>query len=139
VTKILMSIIVISLCTLTLCYSQDKKENGFLSNAELQQVRDRLPCLKPGITMKEAWNLLGIDIRERFVVVWGDGSRGNYRLKFQLAQDSNEHAYTLSMVMDQERKLKSVGIVCWPDHPKCKEDSQRAEENPKACPTLAPK
>jgi hypothetical protein len=124
---------------LTLSHARDNTAQGLaqnagLSNSELQQVRERLPCLKPGMTMKEVFELLGIDLRERAYAVWGSGPTDDYRMVYQLAPASNEHGYNLIIVHDQERKFKRADIACWREQNKCAEDNERAKNGSQECP-----
>jgi hypothetical protein len=120
-----------------LCPQRDKAPQP-LTEAELQQIRDRLPCLKAGMTVKEAFDLLGVDITRRAVDLSGSGPTDDYRYVYQLAETSNKHGYNLVIVTDQDRKFKRAEIACWADHAKCLEDNQKAKERPKECPTPAP-
>jgi hypothetical protein len=132
---VLITILIISCSSFALSYSQHKKEREPFSDAELQQIRDRLPCLRPGITVKEAFDLLGVDIIGRFYALRGSGPWDDYRDVYQLTDASNEHGYNLIMVSDGGGKFKRAEIACWADHPKCQEDNLKAKENPKECPT----
>jgi hypothetical protein len=124
---------------LALRYPQGKtahgsEQNAGLSDAELQQVRERLPCLKPGMTMKEVYNLIGVDLPERAYASWGSGPGDDYRMVYQLAPASSEHGYNLVVVNDRELKFKRADIACWIQPNKCAEDNEKAKENPQECP-----
>ena len=129
------TLLMISCLMLTLTLSQDKKARGALSDAELQQIRDRLPCLMPGITLAEAFDLLGIDLKERYYALSGSGPTDDYRLLYQLTEASNENGYNLVVVHDREGRFKRAEIACWENHPQCEKENEKAKLNPKACPT----
>ena len=131
-------VILAPLCVLALTYTQGRmaygsEQNAGLSDSELQQVRERLPCLKPGIPMKEVFATLGVDLPERAYGVWGSGPSDDYRMVYQLAPASNEHGYNLVIVNDQKRKFKRADIACWIQPNKCAEDNEKAKNNPKEC------
>jgi hypothetical protein len=122
-----------------LSYAHDNKAHGpeespGLSDAELQQVRERLPCLKPGMTIKEVFDVLGVDLYKKAYAVWGSGPSVDYRVVYQLAPASNEHGYNLIIANDQEGKFKRAEIVCWREKNKCAEDNENSKNNPKECP-----
>ncbi len=106
---------------------------GGLSDAELQQVRERLPCLEPGMTMKEVFDVIGVDLQKKAYAEWGSGPTDDYRVVYQLAPTSNEHGYNLIVVGDRERKFKRAEIACWRESNKCAEDNEKAKNSPKAC------
>jgi hypothetical protein len=114
--------------------AQDTDEAYGLSDAELQQVRERLPCLVTGMTMKEVFDVIGIDLRKKAYAVWGSGPVDDYRVVYQLAPSSNEHGYNLVIVHDLERKFKRAEIACWTQPNKCAENNEKAKNNPKDCP-----
>ena len=118
----------------TLSLAQKTDEARGLNDTELQQVRDRLSCLKPGMTMKEVFDLLGVDVPKKAYGAWGSGPTWDYRMVYQLAPVSSEHGYNLVMVHDQERKFKRGQIACWTQPNKCAEDNEKAKSNPKECP-----
>ncbi|MBD0373299.1 MAG: hypothetical protein ICV60_20850 [Pyrinomonadaceae bacterium] len=103
-----------------------------MSDAELQQVRERLACLEPGMTMKEVFDVLGVDLGKKAYGVWGSGPTDDYRVVYQLAPATNEHGYNLIIVRDQERKFKRAEIACWRLPNKCAEDNEKAKN--KDCP-----
>jgi hypothetical protein len=120
-------------------YVQDEmahglKQNVGLSDSELQQVRERLPCLKPGMTGKEVYDLLGVDLSERAYAIWGSGPSDDYRMVYQLAPASSEHGYNLILVHDGKRKFKRADIACWIQPNKCAEDNEKAKSYRKECP-----
>jgi hypothetical protein len=104
--RALTTILIISFFSWTPFYSQHKKEPEPLSDAELQQIRDRLPCLKPGITVTEAFALLGVNIRGRSVGLNSSGPVGDMRDVYQLTDASNENGHNLIIVTDGVGKFK---------------------------------
>jgi hypothetical protein len=137
--KFLMHILTV-LCFMgmwTLSLAQSRDEASGLSDSELQQVRERLPCLKPGMGMTEVFVLLGVDLPKKAYGVWGSGPHDDYRRVYQLAPASNEHGYNLIIVHDQERKFKRASIACWTQPNKCAEDNEKAKNNPEECPNEA--
>ena len=93
--------LILSFLSVSPFYAQHNKAPEPLSDAELQQIRDRLPCLYPGITVKEAFDLLGVNVPARNVDLRGSGPWNDYRLVYQLAEASNEHGYNLLVVTDE--------------------------------------
>jgi hypothetical protein len=118
----------------TLSLAQSTDETSGLSESELQQVRERLPCLKSGMAMKEVFELLGVDLPKKAYGVWASGPTDDYRMVYQLAPVANEHGYNLVIVHDQERKFKRAEIACWTQRNKCVEDNEKAKSNLKDCP-----
>lgn len=114
--------------------AQGPEQNAGLSDSELQQVRERLPCLKPGMTRMEVFDLLGVDLMKRAYAVWGSGPGDDYRVVYQLAPAANEHGYNLIIANDRELKFKRAEIACWIPPNKCAEDNEKAKTNRKACP-----
>jgi hypothetical protein len=90
--------------------------------------------LKPGMKMKEVFDVLGVDVPKRAFISWGGGPADNYGTVYQLAPSSSEHGYNLLVVTDRESKFKSAGIACWLHANKCAEDNEKAKDNPKDCP-----
>ncbi len=133
--RALITILVISYLGLGPLSSRHQNRPEPLSNAELQQIRERLPCLKPGITVKQALELLGSNIEARNVGLNGSGPTDDYRYVYQMAEASNENGYNLIIVTDELRRFKRAEIACWIDHPQCLDANQRAKENPKKCPS----
>lgn len=109
----------------TLSLAQSSDEATGLSNSELQKVRERLPCLKPGLAMKEVFDLLGVDLPKKAYGEWGSGPNDDYRRVYQLAPVSNEHGYNLIIVNDDELKFKRAEIACWTQPNKCAEDMRK--------------
>ena len=110
------------------------EQGAGLSDSELQQVRERLSCLKPGMTMEEVYALLGVNLPKRAYAVWGSGPIDDYRMVYQLAPASNAHGYNLIIVSDRESKSKRASIACWTPPNKCPEDNEMTKDNPKECP-----
>ncbi len=124
---------VVALYAQTNVYQGSKKPLG-LNNAELKMVRERLPCLYPGMIMREVFHALGVDLSKRAFMEWGSGPSDDYRVVYQLAPASNEHGYNLVIVHDQERKFKRADIACWKRSNKCAEDNEKSKNNPSTCP-----
>ncbi len=138
-----MKILIVTLAALcfsgvtALPYTQDSmaqhsEENAGLTNSELKQVWERLPCLRPGMTLKEVFDTLGVDLRKRAYAQWGSGPTGDYRWVYQLAPVTNENGYNLVVVSDEQAKFKRAKIVCWSGSKKCGDDTKEAED--KGCP-----
>ena len=120
------------MAALSVAHSADKEAG--LSDSELQQVRERLPCLKPGMSMKDVFDLLGVDLPRKAYGVSGSGPTDDYRMVYQLAPVSNEHGYNLVIVNDQDRRFKRAEIACWSPANKCEEDNEKAKRDPQECP-----
>ena len=119
--------------------AQDSNGNVGLSDYELNQVRERLPCLKPGMVMKEVFDVLGIDLHARAYAEWGSGTADDYSVVYQLAPVSNEHGYNLIIVNGRELKFKRAEIVCLIESNECAEDNEKAKDNQKGCPNESEK
>ena len=108
-----------------------------LTEAELRQVRARLPCLKPGMQMKEVFDTLGVDLPGKAYAQWGSGPSDDYRWVYQLAPATNKNGYNLVVVNDRQSKFKRAGVACWEGSKKCEADTKEAEG--KGCPVEAQK